>query len=228
MDKREENKLQDTINKKNNTNKFLLITLIILFFITLYISIQYIIKYQVSKMPDENEQIIEIKTKETNATIINNGVIEKKIDNNTFASEKEVIIENINAIEMISNNNDHSSIKFDVKYNISKNDFKENDIANNNSEVLVRFSYSFDNKNWTYVNNVISTSSSNISPLIGNTYDIAGLVTDLKVATNYELSSNNKSSAIMFWRSETIFKDMKNNNNNKELKANFIIEYKSN
>lgn len=220
MDKRVE-------NDKSKTNKVLLIILILLFCFTLFITIQYIIKYQESKVITGNEEIIEIKTKDTSASIINNGLIEKKITTESFGEEDEIVVENINSIEMISNEKDHSTIKFDIKYNISKNDFYANVIPSNKSEVLVRFSYSFDMKNWTYINNVISTNTSNISPLIGNNYDIAGLVTNLNVATNFELSATNKREAVIYWRSETIFKNINKIEEVKELNADFIIEYKS-
>ena len=229
MNKKDDFLTEDKYKRKSSiTNKCLLISLILLFFFTLYISIQYIMKYQEVKKPKENEEIIEIVTKESTGNIINNGIISEKITHDSFASKDEIVVENINIIKVRANEDKSSNIKFDVKYNIIKNDFFENLIPTNNSEVLVRFSYSFDNKNWTYINNVISTNSSNISPLVGNNYDIAGLITNLKVATNFELATtNSRKDAVMYWRSETIFNNLNNYINDKELEANFTIEYKS-
>lgn len=224
---KEEIRIKKVSNSNKNENKLLLIVLIVLFFLTLFISIRYIIKYQNIKKLNENAEIIEIKNKETNASIINNGSIIKKVNSNTFDDKNEIIIENINVIEIIPNKGStNSGIKFDVKYNITKNDFIESKMPTNNSEVLVRFSYSFDKEKWTNINNVITTTNSNISPLIGNTYDIAGLLTNLNVATDYEINTTEKKE-IMYWRSETIFKNLNNNDIEKEFNANFSIEYKS-
>ena len=215
------------MNKKGkqnkNSNKFLLITLTLLFMLTLYISIQYIVKYYNSQKLNNVDQIIEVKTKDTKVSIVNNGTIEKIITKDAFIKDKEIIIENIDSIEIMPNNKNESKTTFDIKYEILENHFKLNNSPSNKSEVLVRFSYSYDKENWTYVNNVISTNTNNIMPLTGNIYDVAGIATTLNVATDYELVSTNKETKKMYWRSETIFKNINNITEEKTFKANFTI-----
>lgn len=216
------NKRVENVNEEK-TNVFLLTTLILLFCLTLFISIRYIIKYHENRELNGNEKLIEIETKEAKVSIINNGTIKQTITSESFNDKKEIIIENTNIIEMISNNANENSISFDIKYDIIKNDFKMNNITSNKSDILVKFSYSYDNENWTYVNNVISTNTSNIIPLTGNNYDVAGLITTLNVATDFELSATNKKAKKMYWRSETIFKNVNSINSTKEFEANFTI-----
>ena len=218
MDKKVEN--------KNEANKFLLVILSLLFCFTLYITLNYIGKYYVNKMPKNNEQLIEIKTDKVYASIINNGYVKKVIKEDSFLEENEIIIENINSIEVISNDENENKFKFNVRYDITKNDFRATTFSSNKSEVLVRFSYSFDKDEWIYINNAITTNTSNITPLIGNNYDIAGLISKLNVVTDFEITANNMKSTKMYWRSETIFKNSKNKNS-KEFNANFTIEYQN-
>ncbi len=217
--------MKKRVEKKSDYSTVLLLTLILLFGFTFYITLQYIFSYYEKENAIQNGEIVEINNNKISATIVNCGDIFKTINNDAFAGENEIIVENINSIEAIANNEDNAKIKINVKYNIIENNFSNNLIASNNSEVLVRFSYSYDQENWTYVNNVISTNTSNISPLIGNNYDIAGLNTTLNVASNFEIEVNNKTKTKIYWRSETIFKKLNNNENDKNLKANFAIEY---
>ena len=221
MNKKVEENKENVTNE--NLNPFLLITLILLFCITLFISVKYIVKYHEGKKLNGTEQRIEIKTKDANASIIKNGMIEQVITNDSFKEEDEIILEKVNIIEMISNNDNENDISFNIKYDIIENDFKMNTNASNKSEVLVRFSYSYDNETWTYVNNALSTNNSNIMPLIGNNYDIAGLVTTLNIATDYKLSATNKEITKMYWRSETIFKNVNSSKKDRAFKANFTI-----
>jgi len=60
---------------------------------------------------------------------------------------------------------------------------------------------------------------------MGNYYDVAGLNTNLKIATNYEMKAESND-AKMYWRIETIIKNPKKKEINNNLKANFKIEYK--
>ena len=116
---------------------------------------------------------------------------------------------------------------FDVKYDIAENTFPYNAIAKTDSSLLVRFAYSLDNENWTYVNNVISTNNSNITPLMGNYFDISGLKSTLSVKTNYELTSSPGKTEKIFWKSETVI--IPNNNlKDSQIKANFYVEYRNN
>ena len=229
-DDKEDKNIEKIANSKKNdpTHKILLIILIILFVLTLFISVSYIITYKNDKNNPNNGEIIEIKTKSANISIVNNGFVREKIDDQKFLEEKEYVVENINTIELIPTDDENNKVNYDIKYNIIKNDFKLNNIPSNNSEVLVKFSYSYDKEEWLYVNNVISTTNSNISPLIGNNYDIAGMLTTLNVATNVELATNDKKTSKIYWRSETIFKNLEEVTESKEFNANFNIEYKSN
>lgn len=214
--------------QKPKTNKVLLVVLILLFCFTLFITSSYIIKYNNELKINGNEEIIEITNKKINASIINNGTIDEKISSLVFEDEKKIVIEKENVIEIISSDDEDNTIEFNINYNILVNEFKTNLIPTNKSEVLVKFAYSYDGDNWTYINNVISTNISNISPLIGNTYDIAGLVTNLRVATNYELGMKDKEKTKMYWKSETIFKNLDQSEAVKHFKANFTIDYKTN
>lgn len=215
-------------NRQNDSNRLLVIILMILFVFTLFITFFYIIKYKSLNIKLDNLEIIEITTTDTRASIINDGIIKQEINKDSFVQSNEIIVEKIDVVEIIpTNKNDDETIKFDIKYDITKNGFNKNLLSNNKSEVLVKFSYSYDKENWKYINNVISTNTSNISPLIGNTYDISGIIATLKVATNYKFSLNENKSNKMYWRSETIFKKVNDNKEVKNLEANFTIEYKS-
>ena len=74
---------------------------------------------------------------------------------------------------------------------------------------------------------MVSTLESTLSPLMGNFYDISGLVTTLNIATNYEISSKPGETIKMYWRSETIFK-YNEKIGEKTFNSNFKIEYKNN
>lgn len=227
MNKRVINDIENK-KKKPKTNKILLIILIMLFCFTLYITGQYIIKYNHDLKLKGNEEIIEITNSRINASIVNNGVIDENINNKSFKDGNEITIEKVNVIEIISSTEEDNKLLFDINYNINNNEFKSNVIPSNKSEVLVRFSYSYDEEEWFYINNVISTNTSNISPLIGNNYDISGLITNLRVATNFELSAKDKNKTKMYWKSETIFKNLNDNENIRNFKADFTIDYKTN
>lgn len=215
------------VEKKSEVNIVLLVTLILLFGLTFYITVQYVVSFYMKENTYNEGEIIKIDNKNISAAILNDGEILETVNKSSFTNKDEIIIEKVNSIEAIANNDEKTEIKINVKYNILENDFTNNLIATNKSEALVRFSYSYDLDNWTYINNVISTNSSNISPLIGNNYDIAGLKTTLNVARNFSLEVNNKTKSKIYWRSETIFKKINDNENDKNYKANFTIEYQA-
>lgn len=216
-------------SEKNEKSLVLLTILIILFCLTFYITAQNVIKYYINqKELEKNNEVIKISNKKSNVTIVNSGDIKETISKNSFNNNDEYVVEKINYIEAIGNNKEDSTFKINLKYNILENEFQNNMIATNKSEVLVRFSYSYDNDNWTYLNNVISTNSSNISPLIGNYYDIAGLITNLNIVTNYEIEISSEKKEKVYWRSETIFKKINDEDEDKKFKANFTIEYQGN
>lgn len=227
MNKKVIDDIENKKQKAHKNNKVLFGVLSLLFCCTLYITSSYVVKYNKEvKFTDDGEKI-EIITNKINATIINNGFIDENINSLIFKDKKQIIVEKENVIEIISSDAENSTIEFNINYNILTNEFKTNLIPTNKSEVLVKFSYSFDGDNWTYINNVISTNTSNISPLIGNTYDIAGVVTNIRVATKCELGMKNKEKTKMYWKSETIFKNLNQSEEVKNFKANFTIDYRT-
>jgi hypothetical protein len=174
---------------------------------------------------NKDKSVVNISSSDKKISIINSNKIEEKINEKSFVNIEKINIERINSIELKSNNK-NSKINYDVKYNIIKNTFRENVYTNYNSDLLVRFSYSYDKEKWTYIKSVISTSTSNIGVLMGNYYDISGKVTNLSVATNQELELKNENKKIIYWRSETVFQNI--NDIDGEIEANFKIEYKDN
>lgn len=174
----------------------------------------------------EDKKIIKIKSYSDNILISNNGVINEEI-NDELVNNKPYIIEKVNYIELKSDKSDENNkIYYDVKFNITTNEFTPNNNAND-SDVLVKFAYSYDNKNWEYINNVISTSNSTIKPLMGRSYDISGIIDNLKVATNMELNTKNDETKRIYWKAELTFRNKKNKEFNNKFNANFIIEYKN-
>lgn len=228
------NDIQEDLEIKNIAHKkvsqyFLLLILIVIFGVTLFSSLFYIFDYYNKKnTKDYNTEIIEINNNKNSVLIVNTGDISQNVSD--INSEKEeYVIEKIDSI-ILSTNSDSDSdgkITFDIKYEILENNFLNNAVSKNDSDLLVRFSYSYDNENWNYVNNVISTTESTINPLMGNYYDIAGFVTNLKVKTNYELTSKPGETVKMYWKSETIILNKEENKDNK-ITAKFKIDYKSN
>ena len=118
------------------------------------------------------------------------------------------------------------NININVKYNITNNEFRNQTLASTNNDVLVRFMYSYDNENWEYINNVISTTDSTLNPLMGSYYDISGLTTNLKVVTNMEIKNKVGKTTTMYWKCETLLKNI-SDNINKNISADFIVEYKN-
>ncbi len=210
---------------EDNSSKLLLVILIVIFLVVLGITLAYIKKYYQVK---GDAEILNVVNKNNHVSVINDGHIEEEITTNTFANDEDYVIKKINTLEMSTNKDKEKDgiIYYDVKYNISENDFTSNSFATNDSEVLVRFSYSYDNENWEYVTNVISTTESTLTPLMGNYYDIAGLVSNLRVATNSEISSKPGKSNMIYWRSETIFKNKLRDSDSRKFTADFKIEYK--
>lgn len=230
-DDREDIEISEVANQKNDSQIILLPVLIIIFFLVLGCSLLFINSYYQNKLNDEeSKEVIKINNKKNNIFITNNELIKQKIVNESFKNNKDITIEKINFIELVTANdaNESGTITFDIDYEIIKNDFENNVFATNDSDVLVRFSYSYNKNDWTYINNVISTNNSTLSPLMGNYYDIAGLKTNLNIVTNLELNSEPGESKIMYWRSETIFKYNKNKKFDNEYEAKFKIEYNSN
>ena len=213
-------------NSKSQT--FLFYSLVIIFIIMLCYMTYTITNHYINKKQRKTE-VIEVNYNKNKVMIINNGQIKESINNDSFANtENEIVIERINSIELISNKNatEKPRISYNVKYKINKNTFNRNLYSTSNSNLLVKFSYSLDCENWTYINNVISTPDSTINPLVGNFYDIAGYETTLNVITNLRLEAEKNGSNKVYWRSETVFKKLDSKNIDDVLDANFMIEYK--
>lgn len=216
--------------RKNLSQNILLYVLVSVFCIMLGTSIIFISSYYQQRMETNNIEKIKITTKMNNLLITNLGEINENITKQNFVNKTDYSIERINTLELENkkDSENNGQIKFNVIYSIYDNEFSRNEYATNDSDVLVRFSYSLDGAHWTYINNVVSTSESTLSPLMGNFYDISGLKTKLRVVTNYELSGRPGEKVTMYWRSETIFKYNKSETINNKYKANFKIEYQSN
>ena len=212
----------------DNGHSILFYILLFVFIITLCFTSWKIASKFANKYSKDTE-VIKVNKGDNNVLIVNNGEISQKIDKNSFlGNKKEIVIERINSIELKANKNTNKKAKilYDLKYSIKKNSFERNFYGDSKSPLLVRFSYSTDKKNWTYINNVISTIESTISPLSGNNYDISGVISNLSVITNKELECEKNSSNKIYWRSETIFQ-ADDNDNKREFIAEFKIEYKN-
>jgi len=226
-DKKKKNDVNNKKGKSEILSVGLILILLALFTFTFIISVFYYNKYMAMNELGNNEEVIEIKRQNIKASILNNGKIDETINKNMFTETKrEIIVTNIDELVISSiDKKEDVELVYDVKYKISKNDFFQNSKPSTNSEVLVKFSYSYDQEEWHYINNAISTSTSNISSILNNGFDIAGLVTDLSVATDYKLSTKNNEEARVYWRSETIFRKTNHTTDDKKLEANFVIEY---
>ena len=188
---------------KNSQQILLLVILIVLFTLTFFCSLFYISKYYDAKINLGNgAKILEVTTKDYYMVINNKGVIDKTINNADVEYNDKITIEKVNKLTFTAKK--ASNVTFNIRYNIINNDFERNAIANLNNDVLVRFMYSYDNENWEYVNNAISTTESTLKPLMGSYYDISGLVTKLKVVTNYNLENKTGKDVQMYWKCETI------------------------
>ena len=207
---------------KNSQQILLLVILIVLFTLTFFCSLFYISKYYDAKINLGNgSKILEVTTKDYYMVINNKGVIDKTINNADVEYNDKITIEKVNKLTFTAKK--ASNVTFNIRYNIINNDFERNAIANLNNDVLVRFMYSYDNENWEYVNNAISTTESTLKPLMGSYYDISGLVTKLKVVTNYNLENKTGKDVQMYWKCETLFNNIKDNVG-KNLKAEFKID----
>ncbi len=224
-DDKEDKRIRKAAYSSSASQILLLFVLIVLFGFTLFNSLYYIGKYYWNEKDYEKGiETIEINNKKNTVFILNQGDIDKKVSEN---DKEEIVLVNESSIELTTNKDEakDGKITFDVKYNISENDFPVNLYSKEDSDVRVRFAYSYDNENWTYISNTISTYESTINPLLQNYYDISGIVSTLKIATNFELTSAPGEKSKIYWKSETTIKN-KESNLNKGIKANFKIEYK--
>ena len=228
-DAEEDLAIKKVVYKKDKSQYFLLAILIVLFGLTFFSCLYYIGDYYKEKYDyNKNAENIAINNKKINALITNNGTVDFKVTDDN-AEEEKIVLESLSSVTLTTNNTSKSNGKliFDVKYDITENTFPYNAVAKTDSSLLVRFAYSVDNENWTYVNNVISTNNSNITPLMGNYFDISGLKSTLSVKTNYELTSSPGKTEKIYWKSETVI--IPNSNlKDSQIKANFYVEYRNN
>lgn len=225
---KKENKMEPKMKKSSNgVSQYVLLSILILLFgFTLYSSLVILGKYYKEKEIDNKNQEIIVSGK-NKIIITNNGIIDKILESKDFTNGEEVVIENIDTIEIISKDYDNVIKKyFDVRYNISENTFPANSVATSDSPLLVRFAYSFDKEEWTYLTNVISLNGTNITPLTGALYDLSGITGNIRVATNYDIVPDPYRPIKMYWKSETIIK-YSDENLGKKIKAEFKVNYKS-
>ena len=213
---------------KNSQQILLLIILISLFTLTFFCTLFYIGKYYDAKIGvDKGGKILEIRTQYDNVLITNNGNIDKTIEEEDTKYNKEYLIEKYSTIKFTTKKDAEKDgvININVRYNITNNEFRNQTLASTSNDVLVRFMYSYDNENWEYINNVISTTDSTLNPLMGSYYDISGLTTNLKVSTNMEIKNKVGETTTMYWKCETLLKNI-SDNIGKNITADFKIEYK--
>lgn len=223
-DDKEDLEIRDVAHYKRSSQALLLFVLIVLFGFTLFNSLMYIGKfYKNQKELSKGIETIEINNMDNTVVVTNDSKIDKTIEEN---DDDEIIIEKYSSISLMSKDNKKDgTILFDVKYDILNNTFPGSMSSNEDSDIKVKFAYSYDNKNWNYINNVISTYNSTIAPLGGEFYDISGVTDTLRVATNYKLTSKASETETIYWKSETYIKNIKNNLNN-NISVAFKTEYK--
>ena len=193
----------------SNTREYALyIILIILFGFTFYSALVYIGKYYNNKKEQElYSEVIKINKNDDRIVISNNGELNKVLSVEDDNNAEDIVIENVDLIEITSKDiKNINTYLFDVRYNILENEFPKNVVATNDSNILVRFAYSYDQENWNYIDNAISINDNNMKPLIGGLYDLSGVVGNIKIATNFQIKSNPYEPVKVYWKSETILK----------------------
>ncbi len=223
-DDKEDLEIRDVAHYKKSSQVLLLFVLIVLFGFTLFNSLMYIGKYYKNKKElDKGIETIEINNMYNTVVVTNDSKIDKIIEE---TDDEEIMIERHSSISLMSKDNKKDgAILFDVKYDILKNTFPGSFSSNEDSDIKVKFAYSYDNENWNYISNVISTYNNTIAPLGGGFYDISGVTDTLKVATNYKLTSKASETETIYWKSETYIKNTKDNLNN-NINVAFKVEYK--
>ena len=215
---------------RNSQQILLLVILVVLFTLTFFCTLVYISKYYEAKFTIKDDtNIMEYKTKDSNVLITNNGIINKTITEEDTDYNNEYLIEKVATIKFITKKDavKDGTIHINLRYNIYNNDFEHKVISNIKNDVLVRFWYSYDNENWEYVKNVISTTNSTLTPLMGGYYDISGLEDNLKVLTNFEINNKIDTTKTIYFKCETFLKNIKNNIG-KNIEAEFKVEYADN
>jgi len=230
IDDKEDLEIQKIAYLKPISKKFLYV-MMFLFFVLLISSIFLGHNYYVNNKKIEGlNEVIEINTRKNSVLITNSGYLEQKINSLSFKEKDNLKYEQISVIELVTDEKSEEKglVHYDVVYNIIDNEFKANDINTLHSEVLIKFSYSYDLENWKNVNNVISATNSTITPMMGGYYDISGIKSRLNIVTNAELKASPGKKTKIYWRSQLIFNEQKNIKEAKKYKAELKIEYKDN
>lgn len=203
----------------------------IIFYIIIFIGIlicslwQIVSYYEKQKLYSNSDNQSEINSTESKFVIFNDAKVPNYTEQALINEEStEAIVESISKLNLIIDKESKANISYNynVRYRIYDNYSEYN---NNEPNVLVRFSYSEDNKNWTYINNAISTTNGTIIPLMGNYYDITALESTLQVASNMEIEGKPGDNKELYWRAETTYKNIDLNSNKKILNASFNVEY---
>lgn len=223
----------DKIAKKKepNQNRLVIVAFFIIFVgvcITTYFQVSSY--YEREKLLKNSSSIVEVTSKNDKLTISNNSEV-PLIDAKNLAANKvtETTVENNSklTLEVDKKAKSKSTHLYNIRYRIKKNDYNYLTTVNE-PEVLVRFAYSIDGANWNYVNSALSTTNSTLTPQMGNYYDVTGLQSTINVVTNYEITGESDSEVVIYWKAETLFKHLDNEDNQKTLKeynATFNVEY---
>ena len=214
------------LKSNSNYNKwvFLYIGIFVIVCICSFVQIYSFIEKR--NLFNNSEAIINSKD---STLIINNSSKVSKYNENSIINtlNTEATVTNDSYLDLIVSENSKSKVmyNYNVRYRIYNNDFVSSE-DENAPRVYVRFSYSTDKETWTYVNNVISTTSGTLMPSMGNKYEVTGLQSTLSVATNYEISGKPGKNTKLYWRCETIYTGI-DNELIKEMnyEANFDVEY---
>lgn len=207
-------------------NKSIMLYFVILIIVAICTVIQVDGYIERRKSFEGTDNVIEIKESNAKIELFNNGSVPTINDSVILNSNAtEATVETINHITLTLNKSLDKEVshKYNIRYRIYENEF---DKIDNTASLLVRFSYSLDNQTWTYINNPLTTTNSTLMPEMGNYYDISGLETTVNVATNYEIATKDKEHKIIYWKAETIYKNMdKEGFASKKLNATFAIDY---
>ena len=185
------------------------------------ISLSVIFFDQKKNVYKTNSNLIEFRTKNKKVSIVNNGKIRENINDNKFTDDKYVLTK-VNSLSVISNQDDN--IKYNVRFNIYHNDYIKKNYSLADSDILAKFYYSYDNNDWTVINNVLRTQQGELKPMMGNNYDISSVVDNIKVSSDSILNVKKSEVTNMYWKVEITFRnndDIVNNN----FIADFYIEY---
>lgn len=223
----EDKEIEKVALKKDNGFSKWLILYTVIFVIVCICSFIQINSYIEKKSLFNDNKETKINSKDSKLIINNNSRVANYTNGGIVNSmNNEATVSNMSYLDLTVNEDSKSKVlyNYNVRYRIYANDYvseNENDI-----KVYVRFAYSSDLENWTYINNVISTTSGTIMPSMGNKYDVTGLTSTLSVATNYEISGKPGKETKLYWKAETIYTNIDNEDAvSKNYEADFDVEY---